>query len=33
MAELDGLYRRIGAGMGTFNVFLLGAVLPDGFRP
>ena len=33
LAELDGLYRRIGAGMGTFNVFLLGAVYLMVFRP
>jgi hypothetical protein len=33
LAELDGLYRRIGAGMGIFNVLLLGAVYLMVFRP
>ncbi len=33
MAEMDGLYRRIGAGMGAFNVLLLGALYLMVFKP
>jgi hypothetical protein len=33
MAEMDRLQRRIGAGMGTFNVLLLGALYLMVFRP
>lgn len=33
MAEMDRLYRRIGAGMGVFNVLLLGALYLMVFKP
>lgn len=33
LAELDRLYRRIGAGMGIFNVCLIGALYLMVFRP
>jgi hypothetical protein len=33
LAELDRLYRRIGAGMGIFNVLLLGALYLMVFKP
>jgi len=33
MAEMDGLQRRIGAGMGVFNLCLLGALYLMVFRP
>jgi len=33
LAELDRLYRRIGAGMGVFNVLLLGALYLMVFKP
>ncbi len=33
VAELDHLYRRIGAGMGLFNVLLLGALYLMVFKP
>jgi hypothetical protein len=33
LAELDRLYRRIGAGMGIFNVALIGALYLMVFRP
>jgi hypothetical protein len=33
LAELDSLYRRIGAGMGIFNVSLIGALYLMVFRP
>jgi hypothetical protein len=33
MAEMDRLYRRIGAGMGAFNVLLLGALYLMVFKP
>jgi hypothetical protein len=33
LAELDGLHRRIGAGMGIFNVLLVGALYLMVFKP
>jgi hypothetical protein len=33
MAEMDRLYRRIGAGMGAFNVLLIGALYLMVFKP
>ena len=33
MAEMDQLYRRIGAGMGIFNLLLLGALYLMVFKP
>lgn len=33
LAELDRLYRRIGAGMGVFNVLVLGALYLMVFKP
>ena len=33
MAEMDQLYRRIGIGMGAFNVLLLGALYLMVFKP
>lgn len=33
MAEMERLYRRIGAGMGVFNVLLLGALYLMVFKP
>jgi hypothetical protein len=33
LAELDRLYRRIGAGMGVFNVLLLGVLYLMVFKP
>jgi hypothetical protein len=33
MAEMDGLQRRIGAGMGVFNLCLLGALYLMVFKP
>jgi len=33
MAEMDRLYRRVGAGMGVFNILLLGALYLMVFQP
>jgi hypothetical protein len=33
MAEMDQLYRRIGAGMGVFNILLFGALYLMVFKP
>jgi hypothetical protein len=33
LGELDGLYRRVGVGMGIFNVCLIGALYLMVFRP
>jgi hypothetical protein len=33
LAELDRQYRRIGAGMGIFNLALIGALYLMVFRP